>query len=125
MDKITADIITGMHLNEKDTILTKLTSNIEGITMYDTATEEGKLKFKDAVDSYCDEAVRKINTAKDEYLRDIDSILEKADGFRRAHTEDVIAGTETAVNEDEQYVVDNAIKFNEAVASVEETRANY
>ena len=38
MDKITADIITGMHLNEKDTILTKLTSNIEGIIMYDTTT---------------------------------------------------------------------------------------
>ena len=125
MDKITADIITGMHLNEKDTILNKLTSNIEGIIMYDTTTEEGKLKFKDSVDTYCDEAVRKINTAKDEYLRDIDSILEKADGFRRAHTEDVIAGTETAVNEDEQYVVDNAIKFDEAVASVEDTRANY
>ena len=51
--------------------------------------------------------------------------MEKADGFRRAHTEDVIAGTETAVNEDEQYVVDNAIKFDEAVASVEDTRANY
>ena len=125
MDKITADIITGMHLNEKDTILTKLTSNIEGIIMYDTTTEEGKLKFKDAVDSYCDETVRKINTAKDEYLRDIDSILEKADGFRRAHTEDVIAGADTAVNDDEQYVVDNAIKFDEAVASVEEARANY
>ena len=125
MDKITAGIITGMHLNEKDTILAKLTSNIEGIIMFNTTTEEGKLKFKDSVDAYCDEALRKINTAKDEYLRDIDSILEKSDGFRRAHTEDVIAGTDTAVNDDEQYVVDNAIKFDEAVASVEETRANY
>lgn len=124
MDKITAGIITGMHLNEKDVVLSKLNENIENAnTIYADATEVEKNNKKDAIDKYCNEAVRKINTAKDEYLRDIDSILEKADGFRRAHTEDVIAGKETAVNDDEQYVVDNAVKFDEAVAKVEEIRA--
>ena len=124
MDKITAGIITGMHLNEKDAILNKLNENIENAnTIYTDTTEVEKNNKKDAVNGYCDEAVRKINIAKDEYLRDIDSILGKADGFRRAHTEDVIAGKEAAVNNDEQYVVDNAVKFDEAVAKVEEIRA--
>ena len=124
MDKTTAGIITGMHLNEKDVILNKLNENIENAnTIYTDTTEVEKNNKKDAVNGYCDETVRKINIAKDEYLRDIDSILEKADGFRRAHTEDVIAGKEAAVSNDEQYVVDNAVKFDEAVAKVEEIRA--
>ena len=64
MDNITAGIITVMHLNEKDVILNKLNENIDNAnTVYTDTTAVEKNNKKDAVNGYCDEAVRKINIA--------------------------------------------------------------